>query len=178
MFFYRILPLFLFFCSLVRVQEEVTVHLKDLLTGNNNYYTLSLPRGYNLLVQTEPDMSFGETVTYQYCYKKGIVLYVGNNAIGVNELLIEQYIGEDTGYNYLVGNNLLLDKELSERLKIPSNWDLSGKTRCNKYWRDVENFSWVIGYRNVPKRHLALFNTIIDSFIKNYQPQDSQDCRE
>ena len=78
-------------------------------------------------------------------------------------------MGEKRGFNYLVGNELFLDSDLATAMGIPDYWDLKGKGGKNKYWRDVECFSWTIGYKGVPERYLSIFDAIIDTFVQEYK---------
>ena len=164
----HLLCIVLFWFMPVKTLEEVTIQLKDLVTDNYQEYTITLPQGYKRLIVSVPDMSFGETYSFQFRYPNGSVLYFGNTVGYRDEKRIEQIIGQDSGYNYLVGNVFLLDAELTEMMNIPSHWDLHGEKKNKRSWRDVETFCWAIGYDNVPQSQVELFDSVIDSFLQNY----------
>lgn len=149
------------------IQEEVTIQLKDFISGDICQYSFCIPRGYKRLIVITPDMYWGDTYCYQYRYYNGIVFYFGNNRDGVDHKAIEQSLGHDR-FSYLVGNYFLQEQDLVDIMDIPPFWDLSGYDKKNRYWRDVETFSWVIGFKGVPKRFVNVFNAIIDSYVQKY----------
>lgn len=155
--------------------DTVSIQLKDFVSGDLVDYSIVVPCGYQSRIVEEPNMYWGNIYSFQFQYKGNILFYFGNLAAADSSVL-EQVLGDNPGHYRPVGNYFLLDTDLVEIMNIPNEWDLAGKDKKNRYWRDVECFSWTIGYKGVPKRYLSVFDTIIDTFVQKYKDSYSREA--
>lgn len=151
----------------------VTIEFSDFESNDIVSYSFYIPRGFRHMELIEPDMNWGETYVHEYKYSNGSLFYVGNSSCCPNGYAIE-LLNSKKAYGYIVGNVLAQDVTLKQEYQIPERWDLSGTNFWGKCWRDVQTFSWDIGYKNVPRRDKATFDQIIDNFISEYYESGSR----
>lgn len=154
--------------------DTVSIQLKDFISGELVNFSFDIPCGYKSMIVEEPDMYWGNIYSFQFRFKDDILFYFGN-LVAADSSVLEEALGDNPGYYCPVGNYFLLDSDLVEKMNIPNEWDLSGRDKKNRYWRDVECFSWTIGYKGVPIRYLSVFDTIIDTFVQKYKDSYSRD---
>ncbi len=163
----NILWLVICIVSLSSPQEETKITMNDPLTEEMVTYSLCLPKGYKQkTIITPPEGHSYESVLHLFHYRNGATLYIGNSASVINHKHVMGIIGKDSPYEYLVDNVFLRDSIQVSQTGIPTFWDYSDKTCFGKYWRDVQCYSWIIGYNGVPKRDLNVFNSIVNAFIE------------
>ena len=102
-------------------------------------------------------------IMYIFSIPGGAIFYVGNSPTSPNASSIRKHLKSKWGIDYIVNNDYY--KEVAELMSLPSHSDIGGNSLINRCWRDVQTYSWVIGYYGLPKRYQKEYDSIIDAFI-------------
>ena len=102
-------------------------------------------------------------IMYIFSIPGGAIFYIGNCPTSPNESRIRKHLRSEWGIEYIVNNDYY--KEVAELMSLPSHSDIGGNSLINRCWRDVQTYSWVIGYSRLPKRYQKEYDGIIETFV-------------